>query len=1064
MNRARSLRNETAINSISPERAGGIMYDTLAYINEMQLQDANPLLLSKIYDSVAEMEADPAPVSDLDGSALLPGQLVCIVTGDPDDPEDGLVYRYDGTEDETSSWTAVGRIGSAPYLDGFLYMGKAVLTPTPTDPGAPTQKVFYEASEPGTYGNFGNLVVNEGEVVYFKFDGDAWSKDVTGAATKAQLDRLKASVGAQRIYQALHYDKLETYATRIAARAAVTDKYQGCRLIYLLTDGTLVEEQYVGSGPSNWPNDAFWEPKDYKSVFVSPPSNRADKYIRHIYCNETGRTIAMNFAITATTEDNALSLSLVCRIYDGNGVQTNFLNGASLDSYASNNAAEISIPRLVAGSPEITLVVDVKAMFDAEVVTFSVGGSSAVVNYELGKGLNDAIDINEGALYPFVNVTTSPNFSAARADHVRNYLKAVLDVEIYGANEAEGYVYQIYLLSKRRSANDWGNGVWLKKLSATDYSLVESMQFKSPSAPLAVKAELDKIEAGTPAWMELTAFGKLFRILVNGTYLTADFAGQWGDANYLGASHYISPKCYRPAIASIAGQSTYKTLRAAVEAQHVGQMAIGQNVVIGFNAVQYDAADIRPVLANYKTTAPNPRFPQVVKSTLTRLYDSASNMLYVISHSAKRIYYSICPTDTKHIDYTDVDQFAVPYFYFAPKETPTQMVKVVLPSDLPGATAGRTGRKKYVFEMSNGDLLVEVENGFKYTTTKYSCNLYKITGVFDIPPVDGVITVPAQNISLVLSFEHNNSRISAFEQICEAKAGELFVAPYGSGITAIIYHSVDYGANWEVIFCGDTANSTIQIAPKYEEEGEYYGAWPTPTSIISSTPLDWSGTGNGNIHIHGIAYDRWMGRLWVCTGDGAGYPDGVTGIWWTDDIGRTWHRLSTRNTSAMDGLATQLMFPIPMEHSVIFATDGMGDGFWRWARTTSAADIEIEPSYNYLGERTNLVMVAGRYTFGHGHAIASFSPDSESQGDWMHRGGIVVTPNGFDYVKLYEDEFTEIGEITPGMTDEQKQAVYDHAFDTAEIGWSCDVIDCGEFLILKADKGGIIRLDLENLK
>ena len=189
MNRARSLRNETALNSISPERAGGIMYDTLAYINEMQLQGANPLLLSKIYDSVAEMEADPAPVSDLDGSALLPGQLVCIVTGDPDDPEDGLVYRYDGTEDDTSSWTAVGKIGSNPYLEGYQYMGKAVLTPTPTDPGVPTQKVFYQATESGTYGNFGNLVVNDGEAVNLKWDGTAWSKEVAEIATDSQLNR-----------------------------------------------------------------------------------------------------------------------------------------------------------------------------------------------------------------------------------------------------------------------------------------------------------------------------------------------------------------------------------------------------------------------------------------------------------------------------------------------------------------------------------------------------------------------------------------------------------------------------------------------------------------------------------------------------------------------------------------------------------------------------------------------------------------------------------------------------------------------------------------------------------
>ena len=182
MERARALRNETALNSITPDRAGGIMYDTLAYINEMQLQNANPLLISKIYDSVADMEDDSAPVSDLDGSNLMPGQLVCIVTGDPDDPEDGLVYRYDGTEGGTSSWTAVGRIGSDPYLEGYQYMGKAVLSPTPTDPGAPTQKVFYDATEPGTYGNFGGLVVNTGEAVRFKWDGTGWTKEVTGIA------------------------------------------------------------------------------------------------------------------------------------------------------------------------------------------------------------------------------------------------------------------------------------------------------------------------------------------------------------------------------------------------------------------------------------------------------------------------------------------------------------------------------------------------------------------------------------------------------------------------------------------------------------------------------------------------------------------------------------------------------------------------------------------------------------------------------------------------------------------------------------------------------------------
>ena len=194
MNRARALRQETALNSITPERAGGIMYDTLDYINQEQLQAASPLVISKIYDSVASMEADDEPVSDLTGKALKPGQVVVIVTGDPDDPDDSVIYRYNGTEEGVSSWTAVGKLGGvAPYLEGYLYVG--VATPV-TDPQTAniTQKVYYRATEAGTYTDFDGLVVNAGEVCNLKWNGSAWSKEVTGAATKAELTELDQKV------------------------------------------------------------------------------------------------------------------------------------------------------------------------------------------------------------------------------------------------------------------------------------------------------------------------------------------------------------------------------------------------------------------------------------------------------------------------------------------------------------------------------------------------------------------------------------------------------------------------------------------------------------------------------------------------------------------------------------------------------------------------------------------------------------------------------------------------------------------------------------------------------
>lgn len=107
--RAQSLMNETALNSITPPRAGGIMYDTLLVLNQMQLEGAS-LLISKVYASVSAMEADTTPTSDLTGRALKPGQLVVIVTSDTSSSDMGSEYRYNAP----GSWTYVGKVGGLP--------------------------------------------------------------------------------------------------------------------------------------------------------------------------------------------------------------------------------------------------------------------------------------------------------------------------------------------------------------------------------------------------------------------------------------------------------------------------------------------------------------------------------------------------------------------------------------------------------------------------------------------------------------------------------------------------------------------------------------------------------------------------------------------------------------------------------------------------------------------------------------------------------------------------------------------------------------------------------------
>lgn len=73
---------------------------------------------------------------------------------------------------------------------GFQFVAKA----NPTDnPGTPEQKVWYLASTAGTYTNFGNIQVAEGEVVILTYDG-SWHKIVTGAATAAEVTQLGQEV------------------------------------------------------------------------------------------------------------------------------------------------------------------------------------------------------------------------------------------------------------------------------------------------------------------------------------------------------------------------------------------------------------------------------------------------------------------------------------------------------------------------------------------------------------------------------------------------------------------------------------------------------------------------------------------------------------------------------------------------------------------------------------------------------------------------------------------------------------------------------------------------------
>lgn len=215
LTRAQALRQETALNSITPDRAGGIMYDTLILINQMQLEGGS-LLISKVYASVSAMEADTTPTSDLTGRALKPGQLVVIVTSDTSSSDMGSEYRYNGP----GSWTYVGKVGGLPLdtvptqsstkgitsggvyaalsamkAEGYKYMGIATPGSGGTAPGTPNQPVFYIAG-PGSYPNFGSITVASGYLGFIKYSSGSWTVEsvAVGKDYDAQISALDGQI------------------------------------------------------------------------------------------------------------------------------------------------------------------------------------------------------------------------------------------------------------------------------------------------------------------------------------------------------------------------------------------------------------------------------------------------------------------------------------------------------------------------------------------------------------------------------------------------------------------------------------------------------------------------------------------------------------------------------------------------------------------------------------------------------------------------------------------------------------------------------------------------------
>lgn len=91
--RAVELSEKTNSETISPQEVGGIMYDTVSYMEDVQ-RNSGSLGIRKTYTSVSAMEADKNP-KDSEGNPLKKGMLVNIYNpANASDPDNNKVYAY----------------------------------------------------------------------------------------------------------------------------------------------------------------------------------------------------------------------------------------------------------------------------------------------------------------------------------------------------------------------------------------------------------------------------------------------------------------------------------------------------------------------------------------------------------------------------------------------------------------------------------------------------------------------------------------------------------------------------------------------------------------------------------------------------------------------------------------------------------------------------------------------------------------------------------------------------------------------------------------------------------
>src|SRR5690606_36449719 len=125
-----------------------------------------------------------------------------------------------------------------------------------------------------------------------------------------------------------------------------------------------------------------------------------------------------------------------------------------------------------------------------------------------------------------------------------------------------------------------------------------------------------------PTWMSIPAFGKIFRILIDGSQFADVEHGEIANTSTSPLwGNYIDPATYK-SVTGGEGVEEFSTVTRAAQEGKTGLINVGQSLIVGQKNVSVGNLETfltNPIEDAYVNIAPSKKFPPILKTELKRI-------------------------------------------------------------------------------------------------------------------------------------------------------------------------------------------------------------------------------------------------------------------------------------------------------------------------------------------------------------------------------------------------------------------------------------------------------------